>query len=253
MCYTVNEINSFVNEGIKERPNTVEQKEMREADKVLSKNPIILYHGNRDKGMQPFYGAGKSDTDYGKGFYTTPDKELGKEWAWTGYTRGDKGWLHTYELNTTGLQILDLTKLDSLHWIAELLANRHLNMERKEVLQDIVEPFISKYKLDTSKYDVIVGYRADDSYFTYTTDFITGQIYRETLENALRYGDLGLQVFIKSEKAFKSLKEVAVPEEVPAVYAQRYRTRDTNAREKYKVNKRQRALKKELITDFIER
>ena len=33
---------------------------------------------------------------------------------------------------------------------------------------------------------VICGYRADDSYFTYASDFVSGNIYKATLENALR-------------------------------------------------------------------
>lgn len=34
------------------------------------KNPIKLYHGNKDANMVPFYGKGLKDNDYGRGFYT---------------------------------------------------------------------------------------------------------------------------------------------------------------------------------------
>lgn len=116
------------------------------------------------------------------------------------YTRGNKGYLHTYELNLEGLKVLDLTKLDSLYWIAELIVNRRINTDDRETLEDDINKFIAKYKLNTDEYDVIIGYRADGSYFTYAEDFMTGVIYKETLEHALRFDNLGLQVFIKSKK-----------------------------------------------------
>ena len=120
---------------IKERPNTIEYKDIQEVKKLLSENPIKLYHGNKDASMIPLYGKGVKNNDYGRGFYTTPDAELGKEWAMGTYTKGSVGYLHKYELDTTNLNILDITQLDSLHWVAELLANRTLNLEGKEVLQ----------------------------------------------------------------------------------------------------------------------
>ena len=217
------------------------------------KNPIKLYHGNKDANMVPLYDKGLKDNDYGRGFYTTPDAELGKEWAMGTYTKGSVGYLHKYELDITNLNILDLTQLDSLHWIAELLANRTLNLDGKEVLRDTVEKFLKKYKLQTDKYDVIIGYRADDRYFTYAEDFINGVIYKETLENALRYGYLGIQVFIKSKKAFDNLHCVGEPEVVPEKYKARHEKRKESADNQYKMQLRNRhvARKKETIHDFI--
>lgn len=238
---------------IKERPSTIECKDIQEVKKLLSENPIKLYHGNKDANMTPLYGKGSKGNDYGRGFYTTPDAELGKEWAMGVYTKGSVGYLHKYELDTTNLNILDLTQLDSLHWIAELLANRTLNLEGKEVLRDTIEKFLKKYKLQTDKYDVIIGYRADDRYFTYAEDFVSGTIYKETLENALRYGYLGIQVFIKSKKAFNNLHCVGEPEVVPEKYRKSHEKRKESANNQYRmqVRNKQAARKKETIYDFI--
>lgn len=238
---------------IKERPNTIEYKDIQEVKKLLSENPIKLYHGNKDASMIPLYGKGVKNNDYGRGFYTTPDAELGKEWAMGTYTKGSVGYLHKYELDTTNLNILDLTQLDSLHWVAELLANRTLNLEGKEVLQDTIKKFLKKYKLKTDKYDVIIGYRADDSYFTYAEDFVSGTIYKETLENALRYGYLGIQVFIKSKKAFDNLHCVGEPEVVPEKYRKSHEKRKESANNQYKMQSRNKQVprKKETIRDFI--
>ena len=107
----------------KDSPNTAEYAEIAEVKKLLQKRNISIYHGNKNETMVPTYGVGGSNNDYGKGFYTTPNKELAKEWAWGTYTQGKKAYIHTFELDTSDLAILNLTELDSIHWIAELLYN----------------------------------------------------------------------------------------------------------------------------------
>lgn len=232
-------------------PNVIEHKEMLQAKELLKTPIMILYHGNKDADIIPSFGKGRKHNDYGQGFYATPDQELGKEWAWGTYTKGDKGYLHGYEIDTSGLKILNLTEVDSLHWVAELYANRTLNLDGREALRDTKEAFVEKYKLDTSEYDIIIGYRADDSYFKYATDFLESAIYKDTLDNALRYGNLGLQVFVKSEKAFGRLKKISF-EEVPLIYAERYRKRDKNAELEYnRIKISQASRKKETIHKFI--
>ena len=234
------------------KPNTVENRDIMKSSVIKYQKSIVLFHGNKDKDMIPKYGCGNKDNDYGEGFYTT-DKELGREWAMSSYTRGNKGYLHTYELNLEELKVLDLTKLDSLHWIAELIVNRRINTDDREVLEDDINKFIAKYKLNTDEYDVIIGYRADDSYFTYTEDFITGVIYKETLEQALRFGNLGLQVFIKSKKAFKQLKMVGGPEIVHDKCKALCENRRQLIVNEYNsvIRNRQTVKKKERVYDFI--
>ena len=145
-----------------------------------------------------------------------------------------------------------MTELDSVHWIAELLYHRKLNLNEKEVVRDNVNIFLENYKLDTGKYDIIVGYRADDSYFAYVEAFVSGTIYKDTLEKALRTGELGIQVFIKSEKAFGRLKKVEV-DEVPDKYRGYFVRRDQYARQQYsalRANQGGRA-GKQTIYDFV--
>ena len=223
------------------------------ATKSLNKNPLILYHGNKDKNMLPEYNKGKADNDYGRGFYTTTDLQLAKEWAWSGYSNGDKAYVHCYELDIRGLNILDFTKLDSVHWVAELLQNRTFGnlIEVSEIGKENAELLKKKYKLDTDNYDIIIGYRADDSYFSYAVDFVTGQIYRETLDKALHCGSLGLQVFIKSKRAFDRLNFISV-EEVPKKFETDFKNRDVRARNEYKDIKRSnKSIKRTSITDYI--
>ncbi len=133
-----------------------------------------------------------------------------------------------------------------------MIYNRKLNVQEKEVVQDNIKTLLDKYKLDTGKFDIIIGYRANDSYFAYAEAFVSGTIYKDTLEKALRTGELGIQVFIKSEKAFHSLKRILV-EEVPEKYRGYFVKRDKNARDTYRSlssNQGSRA-GKQTIYDFL--
>lgn len=219
----------------------------------LNKN-ITLYHGNKDKNMIPAYGRGKTDNDYGQGFYTTPDLELAKEWAYAKYSKGSIGFVHSYEIDLSQFNVLDFTKYDSMHWLAELLVNRTLDLsdDSDGFLQDRIEQIIKHFKIDTSSYDVIIGYRADDSYFSYALDFVRISISKETLDRAFRLGDLGLQVFIKSEAAFECIKKCRhCCCQVDAKYAEFYARRDRLARTKYIEVKRERLRTKHSVLDVL--
>lgn len=201
--------------------------------RLLRESELVLYHGNKDKGMRPRFGVGGSSNDFGSGFYTTPDVQLAKEWAWSRYTQGLRGYVHAYRLDFSGLNVLDFCSMDSLYWVAEIVSNRAVNLMHRDVARQNRDKFVKWYKLDTSPYDLIVGYRADDSYFDYVTDFVAGVSSREMLERALHLGNLGLQVCVKSRKAFSLLQAVSV-EEVPKKYGVSYREREARANADYK-------------------
>jgi len=217
----------------------------------LSVDCLTLYYGSKDINLKPELHRGRKDNDYGAGFYTTPSKELAKEWAWSGYTLGDQGYLYTYSVDKHGLKILDLTSCDSLNWIAELLVHRKFNLDNREAYVSSMERFISRYKLDTSSYDIIIGYRADDSYFEYARDFVTGAIFRGTLDSALRVGNLGIQVFIKSPLAFSKLVFVDKVL-VDSKYRNYFLKRDKMARAEYnKIKHHQVTQDKSVLSDYI--
>ena len=67
---------------------------------------MILYHGSQVESFTPTYGLGNDSHDYGRGFYTTADIELGKEWA-VGQQANADGWLHAYEVDLGSLKVFD--------------------------------------------------------------------------------------------------------------------------------------------------
>lgn len=193
---------------------------------------MTIYHGSQNKILAPIFGQGKPYNDYGLGFYCTENLELAKEWA---CAVGKDGFANKYELNTDGLSILYLNdkQYHILNWLSILLENRSFNISEgisSRAKQYILEHFLPDYK----KYDVIIGYRADDSYFSYASDFVENALSLEDLSTAMKLGKLGEQVVLMTKKAFDSLTFM---EAIPASgeeYFQKYKERDSKARSEYR-------------------
>ena len=197
----------------------------------ITMSKLILYHGSPNRVIVPKFGYGEDRHDYGRGFYLTENLELAKEWA---VCRPDEtnGWVHKYELEMDGLNILDFQKYDVLSWLAELMKHRDAADSKRYKM--LAQKFIEKYGIDTCGYDVITGWRANASYFYIAKEFVRDNIDIEILEELLSLGGLGIQFCIKSERAFAQLSEVE--QDIMSVdyseFNDRYNERDINARNK---------------------
>ena len=80
------------------------------------------------------------------------------------------------------------------------------------------EWLLKYYLIDVKEYDIVVGYRADDSYFSFARAFLSNQISMEQLSYAMRLGKLGEQVVLISEQAFKRLEYVSSEATDASVY-----------------------------------
>ncbi len=165
---------------------------------------IILYHGSDKILSKPLFGAGKTYNDYGQGFYCTQNIELAKEWACPTF---DEGFANCYELEDKGLSLLDLQseQFCTLHWLALLICNRRFDMDTPIMRQGAFY-LRTNFLPDISRYDLIKGYRADDSYFSFAQAFLSNQISYFQLQNAMKLGKLGEQIVLKSQKAFNQLE-----------------------------------------------
>ena len=202
---------------------------------------MILYHGSKDIIEKPIFGQGKKYNDYGLGFYCTDNIELAKEWG-TSFERS--GYANRYQIDCTELKILDLNddKYCILHWLAILLSNREFDTPAGLALE--AKEFLKKnFMLDYKEYDIIKGYRADDSYFSFAQDFINGTISYRQLNNAMYLGKLGIQYVLKSKEAFNRIVFDGYEEaEYKEWYAKKMK-RDKSARREYfdvERNRRQR-------------
>lgn len=165
-----------------------------------------LYHGSWEIVRQPQFGLGRTDNDYGQGFYCTEDIELAREWA---CSEKSTAWCNHYQLDCSALSVLDLSIDDfsPLEWLALLINNRNINLDNALARRG-AEWLVGNYLVDISNYDIIVGYRADDSFFKIARSFINNSLPLEALNSALRSGELGIQYTVKSPQAFNSLSFV---------------------------------------------
>lgn len=210
-----------------------------------------LYHGSERIIENPVFGAGKSYNDYGLGFYCTESIEMAKEW---GVAKDRNGYDNCYELNCSGLSVLNLNSESYciLHWLAILLENREFDIPSGLALE--ARDYIGRsFSVGYNNYDAIIGYRADDSYFSFAQDFLNGTISYRQLNNAMHLGRLGQQFVLKSRAAFEQLQftgyEIA---DSSQWYAQKME-RDKSARREYFSKERSRRQRGDLyITHIID-
>lgn len=200
------------------------------------KKSYIIYHGSNEIRETPQFGFGNPKNDYGLGFYCTEDIELAKEW---GVTDGKNGYANKYELNTSGLTCLDLSdpKYNILHWITILLKNRVFTL-KNDITKAGKRYLIENFSIPYEDYDIIKGYRADDSYFSYAEAFLSNTISCQRLAEALRLGNLGEQIVIRSQKAFDCLKFLGYEIAEADVYYPLRKQRNEKARLEFLSDKR---------------
>ncbi len=165
---------------------------------------LSLYHGSPQIVEKPLLGFGKPYNDYGQGFYCTQNIELAKEWACPSI---DDGFANCYELETDNLKLLDLQgeEFSTLNWLAILVNNRKFDLDTP-IMRQGVYYLKEKFLPDISTFDIITGYRADDSYFSFARAFLSNQISYSQLQTAMKLGKLGEQIMLKSQKSFEQIK-----------------------------------------------
>ena len=202
---------------------------------------LDIYHGSTVVVGTPIYGYGRSDNDYGRGFYCTEDLELAREWA---AIDENGGFLNKYTITTDDLNMVKLKAPDFhiLNWLAILLSNRKIRYS-SPIEKRGADFILNNYMPSISDADVLIGYRADDSYFSFSRAFLSNTITLEQLSHAMRYGNLGEQFVLMSEKAFNSVKFIEALPVDGRIYAPRRKVRDDTARQAY-----QKLLEEEQIT-----
>lgn len=193
---------------------------------------MLVYHGSDHIIESPVYNGSKRTNDYGYGFYTTESIELAKEWAC-----GDHkdGFVNIYELDMEGLKVLRLNspEYSILNWLA-ILANYRNYWQNGSIAEEAKKYLQQYFFIDPSPYDIIIGYRADDSYFTFAQDFVAGTISLAKLSEAMHLGKLGEQIVLKSELSFKYIRFCGSETADSKIYYEKRVVRDREARRAYR-------------------
>lgn len=195
----------------------------------------ILYHGSENIIEKPEFGKGARNNDYGKGFYCTENIELAKEWA---CAKQNNGYANIYEIDMAGLEVLNLNspEYNILNWLA-ILADNRTYWQNGSIAEQAKKYIKDNFLPDISGYDVIIGYRADDSYFSFAQDFVAGVISLQKLSEAMRLGKLGEQIVLKSQKAFEQIKFIGYEDVDAGEYFNKKREREREARQEYRRSK----------------
>ena len=198
---------------------------------------MIVYHGSDHIIETPLYNGSKRTNDYGYGFYTTENIELAMEWA---CSDNRDGFANIYELNTDGLEILNLNdpQYNILNWLAVL--TKYRSYWQSGSVAEEAKNYLQKYFfVDSSEYDIVIGYRADDSYFSFAQDFVSGAISLRKLSEAMRLGKLGEQVVLKSKKSFSQIRFIDAEAAAAEIYFEKKSIRDRDARRAYRLSRKE--------------
>jgi len=200
--------------------------------------PRRIYHGSPQRLEHPRLLGGKPYNDYGNGFYCTENLNMAAEWA-VGIDHD--GWINEYDIDCDGLVILDLNGrgFSVLHWLAVLLENRTFDLSYA-LAREAREYILQNLSVDYSSADIINGYRADDSYFSFAQDFLSGAISFRQLRQAMHLGHLGNQFVLKSRRSFDRLKFVGATFASKDTWYPLRARRDANARADYFSSRNQR-------------
>ena len=198
---------------------------------------LLLYHGSTQIVREPLYGAGKMTNDFGQGFYCTENLELAKEWSVNSI---QSGFANRYALESENLRILNLNSPEYtiLNWIAVLLEHRIFPV-RVPVARKAKYYLIEKFGINVNAYDVIIGYRADDSYYDFASDFLNNGITVEQLSKAMRLGKLGEQIVLKSPFSFSCLRFEGFDFADKESYFVKRKARDDEATRQYSIVQKQ--------------
>ena len=192
---------------------------------------ITIYHGSKQIVEIPTFGLGRKNNDFGLGFYCTESNDLAKEWAVSSLS---DGFSNRYTLDTEYLNILNLNSPNYtiLNWIAVLVEHRLFSI-KTPIARKAKQYLIGHFGINVNVFDLITGYRADDSYFDFAEAFLNNAITVEQLSRAMRLGKLGEQIVLKSPFAFSKIRyEGFETAEKNRYYALR-KARDDDANQTY--------------------
>ena len=145
---------------------------------------LQLFHMGFQIIKEPDIKRGRSNADFGQGFYLSDNEEFSKRWA---RKRKDMiPYLNKYLLNTDSLKIKTFER--DMEWYDYIFSNR---LGKRDSL---------------SEYDVIIGPIANDTLYDTIGLLTSGMLKKSQALEVLQIGKQYNQIVIKSQKALQALK-----------------------------------------------
>lgn len=154
---------------------------------------LKLYHGSNVEVRKPSLLKSRKNTDFGRGFYTTTQKEQAEHWTSIKMDRAKKGRrvVSVFEVDETILSNLDF-KIREFHGPDEAWLNFVVN-SRKGIEHD---------------YDLVFGPVANDKVFTVVNLYESGMINATTAIAELKAYNTYDQLSFHTERVIKELRFV---------------------------------------------
>ena len=112
--------------------------------------------------------------------------------------------------------------------------------------------FLDEFLPDINAYDVLTGYRANDSYFSFANAFLNNALSLGQLEKAMYFGKLGEQTVLKSRKSFEQIRFTRFDSADHEIYYPMKSARDREARNAYRKERgRDRAADSVYLMDIL--
>lgn len=144
---------------------------------------LKVYHGSYCEVDKPSLDNGRSDADFGIGFYVTPDFTMAEKWA----SRKKKAIINEY--------VLDMDKL-----------NAYIYPLNEEWLDFIIQNRTGDNPdLFSNKFDLLIGATADDKLFATIEQYESGFIDADTAVEVLNCMQVGQQICVRTERGLDNL------------------------------------------------
>ncbi|MCL2232194.1 MAG: DUF3990 domain-containing protein [Treponema sp.] len=143
---------------------------------------MILYHGSFKEIENPNLSFSRDNTDFGKGFYTTPLKHQAEKWTYRFKRRYGYGVVSVYEVNEEELlKNVSVLRFDiySLEWLDFVADSRSCKI--------------------AGSHDLVIGGIANDDVFNTLDLYFRGFIEREEALKRLRYEKPNIQYCFKTQ------------------------------------------------------
>lgn len=147
-----------------------------------------LYHGSYIAIDIPNLSHSRSNVDFGRGFYTTPNHIQAEKWCGRFKRRGMEGIISCYDFNDDADETLKVLKFDKYS---------------EEWLEFIVR---CRKGLDDTDYDLVIGGIVNDKVFNTIELYFDGLIDKKEAITRLQYEKPNLQIAFRSERALSHLK-----------------------------------------------
>jgi len=143
---------------------------------------MILYHGSFKEIENPHLSFSRDNTDFGKGFYTTPLKHQAEKWTHRFKRRYGYGVVSVYEVNEEELfKNVSALRFDtySLEWLDFVADSRRCKT--------------------AGNHDLVIGGIANDDVFNTLDLYFRGFIEKEEALKRLRYEKPNIQYCFKTQ------------------------------------------------------